>query len=108
MTNLCERFISRAKARTSRATRWTLPPHSARWPAGRISGCLRRIARPGLRRQPGAGRYRGAQRPGGTFVDPTLFVGANNSMAIAREEVFGPVATVQAFDTEAEATGPGQ
>lgn len=39
----------------------------------------------------------------GAYVAPTLFVGASNSMAIVREEVFGPVATVQAFETEAQA-----
>jgi gamma-glutamyl-gamma-aminobutyraldehyde dehydrogenase len=39
----------------------------------------------------------------GAYVTPTLFVGATNSMEIVREEVFGPVATVQSFDTEAEA-----
>jgi gamma-glutamyl-gamma-aminobutyraldehyde dehydrogenase len=39
----------------------------------------------------------------GTHVAPTLIVGATQSMAIVQEEVFGPVATVQAFDTEAQA-----
>jgi gamma-glutamyl-gamma-aminobutyraldehyde dehydrogenase len=36
-------------------------------------------------------------------VAPTLIVGATQSMAVVQEEVFGPVATVQAFDTEAQA-----
>jgi acyl-CoA reductase-like NAD-dependent aldehyde dehydrogenase len=31
---------------------------------------------------------------GGWFFEPTVFVGANNSMHIAREEIFGPVLTV--------------
>jgi gamma-glutamyl-gamma-aminobutyraldehyde dehydrogenase len=39
----------------------------------------------------------------GAFCAPALFVGAHNRMAIVQEEVFGPVATVQAFDTEQEA-----
>ena len=38
----------------------------------------------------------------GTFVAPTLFVG-NNRMAIAQEEIFGPVTTLIPFDTEAQA-----
>nr|WP_315192340.1 aldehyde dehydrogenase family protein [uncultured Albidiferax sp.] len=38
----------------------------------------------------------------GTYVPPTLFVG-HNRMAIAQEEIFGPVATLIPFDTEAEA-----
>ncbi len=39
----------------------------------------------------------------GAFVEPTLFTGATSQMAITREEVFGPVAVVTAFDTEEEA-----
>ena len=39
----------------------------------------------------------------GAYVAPTLFTGATNGMTITREEVFGPVATVMAFDTEEEA-----
>lgn len=41
-------------------------------------------------------------RPG-YFVEPTLFTGVDNSMTIAREEIFGPVVGVIAFDTEADA-----
>lgn len=41
-------------------------------------------------------------RPG-FFVEPTLFTGVTNDMVIAREEIFGPVAGVIAFDDEAEA-----
>ena len=39
----------------------------------------------------------------GAFVQPSLFVGATPGMAITREEIFGPVAAVLAFDTEDEA-----
>jgi 5-carboxymethyl-2-hydroxymuconic-semialdehyde dehydrogenase len=39
----------------------------------------------------------------GYFVRPTLFTGARNDMAIAQEEIFGPVLTAIAFRTEAEA-----
>ncbi|HWS35643.1 MAG TPA: aldehyde dehydrogenase family protein [Actinoplanes sp.] len=41
-------------------------------------------------------------RPG-YFVEPTLFTGVTNQMTIAREEIFGPVAGVIAFEDEAEA-----
>ncbi|WP_419839719.1 5-carboxymethyl-2-hydroxymuconate semialdehyde dehydrogenase [Candidatus Poriferisodalis sp.] len=44
----------------------------------------------------------GAPR-GGNYVAPTLFAGATNDMRIAREEIFGPVLTVIAFDDEADA-----
>ena len=40
---------------------------------------------------------------GGAFVEPTLFVGATRQMSITREEVFGPVTSVTAFDTVDEA-----
>ena len=37
------------------------------------------------------------------YVAPALFTGANNSMAIAQEEIFGPVLTAISFADEAEA-----
>ncbi len=40
---------------------------------------------------------------GGYFVQPTLFANANNTMRVAREEIFGPVLTAIAFTDEAEA-----
>ncbi|WP_343315168.1 aldehyde dehydrogenase [Brucella sp. BE17] len=40
---------------------------------------------------------------GGYFVEPTVFANANNDMRIAREEIFGPVATIIPFDGEEEA-----
>lgn len=39
----------------------------------------------------------------GLFIKPTLFVNANNNMRIAREEIFGPVGTLLAFDSDEEA-----
>ncbi|MGB1156644.1 MAG: 5-carboxymethyl-2-hydroxymuconate semialdehyde dehydrogenase, partial [Alphaproteobacteria bacterium] len=39
----------------------------------------------------------------GCFVGPTLFTKATNDMRIAQEEIFGPVLTAIAFDTEEEA-----
>jgi len=39
----------------------------------------------------------------GYFVQPTLFTNANNSMRIAREEIFGPVLTSIPFTTEEQA-----
>jgi acyl-CoA reductase-like NAD-dependent aldehyde dehydrogenase len=39
----------------------------------------------------------------GAFVAPTLFTGATRDMDINREEVFGPVASLMAFDTEDDA-----
>jgi aldehyde dehydrogenase (NAD+) len=39
----------------------------------------------------------------GFFVEPTLFVGVDNSMKIARNEIFGPVAVVMPFRDDDEA-----
>ena len=39
----------------------------------------------------------------GNYVSPTLFTNADNTMRIAREEIFGPVLTVIDFDTEEQA-----
>lgn len=43
------------------------------------------------------------QEKGGCFVSPTIFDRVTPEMAIAREEIFGPVLCVQTFKTEAEA-----
>ena len=39
----------------------------------------------------------------GWYVRPTIFADADNTMRIAREEIFGPVLTIIPFETEAEA-----
>jgi aldehyde dehydrogenase (NAD+) len=40
---------------------------------------------------------------GGYFVKPTVFINVTNDMTIAREEIFGPVLSVIAYDSEDEA-----
>jgi len=49
----------------------------------------------------GGGRPSGLGR--GYFIEPTIFYDASNSARIAREEIFGPVATVIPFEDEADA-----
>lgn len=39
----------------------------------------------------------------GFFIEPTVFADVTDDMAIAREEIFGPVLSVLEFDTEGEA-----
>jgi succinate-semialdehyde dehydrogenase/glutarate-semialdehyde dehydrogenase len=39
---------------------------------------------------------------GGLFFEPTVMIGATADMLVAREETFGPLAPIFAFDTEAE------
>ncbi len=41
----------------------------------------------------------------GWFVKPTIFADVTPQMTIAREEIFGPVLSMMAYDTEAEAIG---
>jgi|HubBroStandDraft_4_1064222.scaffolds.fasta_scaffold01360_2 betaine-aldehyde dehydrogenase len=50
-----------------------------------------------------AGGGRLATQSQGYFVEPTIFYDVDNSARIAREEIFGPVATVIPFASEAEA-----
>jgi succinate-semialdehyde dehydrogenase/glutarate-semialdehyde dehydrogenase len=40
---------------------------------------------------------------GGTFFEPTILTGVNGDMALANEEIFGPVAPLYRFETEEEA-----
>ena len=49
------------------------------------------------------GGARVPERPEGNFVQPTLFTHATTDMAIAQEEIFGPVLTTLAFTDEADA-----
>jgi succinate-semialdehyde dehydrogenase/glutarate-semialdehyde dehydrogenase len=39
---------------------------------------------------------------GGCFYQPTLLININDEMRLANEEIFGPIATVQYFETEDE------
>jgi gamma-glutamyl-gamma-aminobutyraldehyde dehydrogenase len=41
--------------------------------------------------------------PGGCYIEPTIFDGVEHGHTISREEIFGPVLSVIAFDDEAEA-----
>ena len=49
----------------------------------------------------GSGRQEGLER--GYFVRPTVFGNVRNDMAIAREEIFGPVLSVIAYEDEEDA-----
>jgi aldehyde dehydrogenase (NAD+) len=49
------------------------------------------------------GGHRPARFDKGYFVEPTLFVDVDNSMTIAREEIFGPVLAVIPYDDDEDA-----
>jgi len=51
----------------------------------------------------GGGRLSGGEFDRGYFVEPTIFADVDNNARIAREEIFGPVASVIPFDDEREA-----
>jgi betaine-aldehyde dehydrogenase len=67
----------------------------------RVEGYIRSGREEGARVAVGGGRPAWAKR--GWYVEPTVFVGVNNSMRIAREEIFGPVISVIPYDTPEEA-----
>jgi betaine-aldehyde dehydrogenase len=50
-----------------------------------------------------AGGVRPPDLPGGFFLRPTVLGGCHRDMTVVREEVFGPVVTVERFGTEEEA-----
>ena len=69
----------------------------------RVTGYVDLGVREGARLAAGGKRNDGK----GYYVNPTVFCNVNNSMRIAREEIFGPVASLIAFDTEEDAIRQG-
>jgi acyl-CoA reductase-like NAD-dependent aldehyde dehydrogenase len=51
----------------------------------------------------GGDRVRGETFDAGLYVQPTVFDGVSSSMAVGREEIFGPVLSVFTFDDAADA-----
>ena len=64
----------------------------------RVENYIRIGVEEGARILVGGGRPKGLSK--GWYVEPTLFVDVDNSMRIAREEIFGPVVTVIPFDDD--------
>jgi len=56
----------------------------------------------GARVLTGGSRVSAGQLGRGFFVEPTVFDGCDDSMAIVRDEIFGPVMTLLEFDSEDE------
>ncbi len=67
----------------------------------RVLGYIEKGKEEGARLVVGGGRP--AQFDKGYYVEPTLFADVDNSMAIAREEIFGPVLVVVPFDDDDDA-----
>jgi len=68
----------------------------------RVLGFIERGRESGARLVCG-GERAGGDLAAGNFVQPTIFADVDNTMEIAREEVFGPVLTVIPFSDEDEA-----
>lgn len=70
----------------------------------RIDGFISEALSSGARLAHGGGRPDlGPDFAGGYWIEPTVIVDVRCDMRICREEIFGPVVTVQRFDTEEEA-----
>ena len=72
----------------------------------RVLGYVEKGAREGANVVAGGNRA-GGELAGGYFIEPTVFGNVSNTMTIAREEIFGPVAAVIPFDTVEEALEMG-
>jgi acyl-CoA reductase-like NAD-dependent aldehyde dehydrogenase len=68
----------------------------------RVLGYVERGMAEGARLTMGGHRMDG-DHAGGFFMEPTIFDDVRPDMAIAREEIFGPVLSVMSFEDEAEA-----
>lgn len=69
----------------------------------KVLGYIEAAQAQGARLVCGGTRYTEGDCAQGFFVRPTIFDQCRPDMDIVREEVFGPVVTVQTFETEAEA-----
>ena len=67
----------------------------------RVEDYIRIGQEEGAKLATGGGRPAGMDR--GWFVEPTVFVDVDNSMRIAREEIFGPVLSVIPYDDDEDA-----
>jgi betaine-aldehyde dehydrogenase len=67
----------------------------------RVEGYIARGREEGATLVVGGGRPTGFDR--GWYVEPTLFADVDNSMTIAREEIFGPVLSLIPYDSDDDA-----
>ena len=79
----------------------SLGPLSSHAYRDQVLGWVRRGVEEGARLAFGGEEHSG--QPDGAYLTPTLFVDVTPDMAVAREEIFGPVAVLLTFGTEEEA-----
>jgi betaine-aldehyde dehydrogenase len=68
-----------------------------------VLGYIEKGKKEGAKLVCGGGRYTEGECAKGFFVRPTIFDNCTSTMTVVREEIFGPVVTVQTFRTEEEA-----
>lgn len=99
--------IFRAKAEAGYVPGEPLDPSTSMGPMVDINQQKRVLNYIGIGMRAGAQCILGGTVPPGlergAFVAPTIFTGVDNSMTIAREEIFGPVASIIAFEDYEEA-----
>ncbi|KAB2352488.1 aldehyde dehydrogenase [Actinomadura rudentiformis] len=98
-----ERFLARAERLVQgdpRDLSTDIGPQIHRRHFERVDGLVRRATKDGARALLGGGPNTDL---GGLYYRPTLFTGAPAGSEILSEEVFGPVLTLQTFDTEEQA-----
>jgi betaine-aldehyde dehydrogenase len=101
-----ERFVERARAirigdpmdEATEIGSLISPAHRER-----VDGFVRQGRDAGARLCTGGRAPKGDRFARGAFYEPTVFADVAPDMAIAREEIFGPVASLMPFDTEDEA-----
>lgn len=100
---LVERIAARFAALRPGAT-WddaaTLPPIISAAQAARILDIVERARDAGAALRCGGGLFE--EGPGGAYFQPTLVEGVSADNPAVREEIFGPVLTVQTFEDEAQ------
>jgi aldehyde dehydrogenase (NAD+) len=94
-------LTARVKAGPTWRAATDFPPIISAPQAERIASMVERGLSAGANALVGGHRMTTADR--GAFYEPTILDGVNASMEIVREEIFGPVLTVQRFDDEEEA-----
>jgi gamma-glutamyl-gamma-aminobutyraldehyde dehydrogenase len=107
--SLRDRFVERFVARADALYRMGDPLDPATTMGPMVSQPQKQnvMAKVRLAQQQGARMVLGASSTApteaGAYVAPTLFVDVQQNMSIVQEETFGPVASLQVFDTESEA-----
>ena len=69
----------------------------------KVEGYIKLAQEEGATLRLGGGRPKDEKFADGFFVEPTVFTDVKPEMRIAKEEIFGPVLTIERFGSEAEA-----